>query len=161
MNSKNPIGFYQTLLVHPETHFSMVRLGLSLYGLWPSSGVKNTVSKLQSGYNRDLQLTKEPLMESFDIAFSSLRIFKTVIEKIEVNRENCIKACTPELFAADYAYELVKKGMPFRDAYKEAAKNPGKLEKINPVTNIQQKKHPGATGNLGLGDLRKTIKKSK
>ncbi len=120
--------------------------------------VKNTVSKLQSGYNRDLQLTKEALMESFNIAVSSLRIFKTVIEKMAVNRENCIKACTPELFAADYAYELVKKGMPFRDAYKEAAKNPGKLQKINPITNIQQKKHPGATGNLGLEKIKQQIK---
>ena len=33
--------------------------------------VKNIVAKLQSGYNRDLQLTKEPLIESFEITLST------------------------------------------------------------------------------------------
>lgn len=122
--------------------------------------VKNTVSKLQSGYNRDLQLTKEALMESFDIAVSSLRIFKTIIERMAVNREKCIKACTPELFATDYAYELVKKGVPFRDAYKETAKNIAKLRKINPIENIKSKKNIGATGNLDLEKIKQQIKET-
>ncbi|MEK6892306.1 MAG: argininosuccinate lyase [Nanoarchaeota archaeon] len=120
--------------------------------------VKNTMSKLQSGYNRDLQLTKEALMESFDIAVSSLRIFKTIIEKMIVNKEKCIKACTPDLFAAEYAYKLAKKGVPFRDAYKETAKNLGKLAVINPVSSIKLKKHLGATGNLGLEKIKQQIK---
>ncbi len=120
--------------------------------------VKNIISKLQSGYNRDLQLTKEPLIESFEITISALKIFKTVVEKLKINEKRCIESCTPELFAADYAYELVKKGMPFRDAYKEAAKDIGKIKKIEPVKNILSKKHVGATGNLGLGKLKEKIK---
>ncbi|MBI2653190.1 argininosuccinate lyase [Candidatus Woesearchaeota archaeon] len=120
--------------------------------------VKSIISKLQSGYNRDLQLTKEPLMESFEIALSALNIFKIVIEKIQVNKDKCISACTPDLFATEHAYELVKKGIPFRDAYKQTAKNINKLPKINPIKNIQSKKHIGATGNLGLEKIKEKIK---
>ncbi|MEK9175445.1 MAG: alanine racemase [Patescibacteria group bacterium] len=32
------------LLVHPKTHLSLVRLGISLYGLWPSDDVKYSLS---------------------------------------------------------------------------------------------------------------------
>lgn len=119
--------------------------------------VKSAAFKMQSGYNRDLQLTKDALIESFDIALSALKIFTTMIGKIKINTEKCIEACTPDLFATEHAYDLVKKGMPFRDAYAEAAKNMGRLKKIDPVKNIQSKKHLGATGNLGLDKLSRTI----
>ena len=49
--------------------------------------IKSIIIKLPTGYNRDLQLTKEPLMESFDITLSSLRIFSTVIKNLQVNEE--------------------------------------------------------------------------
>ena len=120
--------------------------------------VKSIISKLQSGYNRDLQLTKEPLIESFDIAISTLKIFKTIIENIQINKEKCIEACTQDLFATEHAYDMVKKGLSFREAYKQTAQELGKLPKINPVKNIQSKKHIGATGNLGLEKLKIKIK---
>jgi argininosuccinate lyase len=113
---------------------------------------------MQSGYNRDLQLTKEALIESFEIAVSTLNMFRTIIEKIKVNRKKCIEACTKELFTAEHAYGLVKKGTSFRDAYKETAKNMKNLPKIDPVKNIKSKKHLGATGNLGLVKLNLAIK---
>jgi len=123
--------------------------------------VKGILSKLQSGYNRDLQLTKEALMDSFEITLATLNIFKIVVEKIRVNEKKCIDACTPELFATEHAYNLAKKGIPFRDAYKEVAKNLGKLGKINPVKSIQASKHLGATGNLGLDKIKSEIIKIK
>lgn len=122
--------------------------------------VKSAASKMQSGYNRDLQLTKEALVESFEITASSLKIFKTIAEKLKVNKEKCIEACTQELFATEHAYELVKKGLPFRDAYKEVVKSMENLPKIDAAKNIQSKKHLGATGNLGLGNLKSQIKKA-
>ncbi len=120
--------------------------------------VKGIISKLLSGYNRDLQLTKEPLMESFELTISTLKIFKIIMRKIDVNKQKCINACTQDLFATEHAYELVKKGVPFRDAYKQVAKNISSLPKIDPIKNIQSKKHVGATGNLGLDRLKQQIK---
>lgn len=81
--------------------------------------IKNIMGNLISGYNRDLQLTKEPTMKAIDITKESLSIAKLLFDKLEINDESCQKAMTRELFATEEAYELVKKGMPFRDAYKE------------------------------------------
>ena len=83
--------------------------------------IKATIANLMSGYNRDLQLTKKPLMESFEIAESSLSIIVKVIDRIEVDKENCSRACTPEIYATEEAYRLVQSGVPFRDAYRRVA----------------------------------------
>jgi argininosuccinate lyase len=84
--------------------------------------IRATIGNLMSGYNRDLQLTKKPLMESFSIAEDVLQIMRRVIEMIEVDEEKCLTACTPEIYATEEAYKLVQAGMPFRDAYRKIAK---------------------------------------
>ena len=123
--------------------------------------LNSIIKNLFSGYNRDLQLTKEPLMKGIDLTLDSINIIGLIISKLKVNKEKCIESCTPEIFATDYAYDLVKKGMPFREAYKEIAKNIGKLKKIDPVKNIKEKKHLGATANLGLDKIEKKISEEK
>jgi len=84
--------------------------------------LKNLYANLISGYHRDAQLTKEPLMKSFDLVKDCLKIICLVFDGIKVNKKNCEKALTKELFATEEAYKLVKKGMPFRDAYKKVGK---------------------------------------
>jgi len=83
--------------------------------------IRSTTANLVSGYNRDHQLTKKPLMDSFAIVESSLRVATKVVDKLIVNRETCERACTNEIFATQRAYALVKAGMPFRDAYRKVA----------------------------------------
>lgn len=121
--------------------------------------LNNLIKNLISGYHRDFQLTKEPLLKGIELSKSTLDIMVLVLQKLKVNKQNCIKACTPELFATDKALELVKKGMPFRDAYKEVGLNLDKLKVIDPVKNIMAKKHTGATGNLGLDKAKQIINK--
>jgi len=84
--------------------------------------IKSIYPNLISGYNRDLQLTKEPVMKSMDIVQASLKMMALVFNNIKVNKEKCEKALTKELYATDEAYKLVKKGMPFRDAYQNVGK---------------------------------------
>lgn len=84
--------------------------------------LKSISSNLISGYNRDMQLTKEPVMKSFEITKESLSVMNLVVGKLKVNAENCKKAMTKELFATEKVYELVKKGIPFREAYKQISK---------------------------------------
>jgi argininosuccinate lyase len=84
--------------------------------------VKSMISNLISGYNRDMQLTKEPLMNSIEITKQSIEIMALVVNGTELtkkNIDNCKKAMTLELYATEEAYKLVKKGMSFRDAYKK------------------------------------------
>jgi len=83
--------------------------------------VKSIISNLMSGYNRDVQLTKEPLFNSIDITKDCLKIMSLIISKLKINKKNCKKAMTKELYATEEAYKLVKKGVPFREAYKEVA----------------------------------------
>ncbi len=123
--------------------------------------VKSIISKLQSGYNRDLQLTKEPLIESFEITISTLQIFNLGIKNLQINKEKCIAAYTPDLFVTDQVYELVKNGVPFRDAYKQIAKNIENQKIFSSkkfFANIQSKKYKRATGNLGLNKLKNDLK---
>lgn len=119
------------------------------------------IKDLPSGYNRDFQETKEPLMESMDITIASLKVCSLVISKLKVNKDKCIKACVMEIFATDKAVELAAGGMPFRDAYLKVANELGDLKGENPVENIKSKKHIGATGNLGLEKALAVIKKKK
>ena len=120
--------------------------------------INGIIKKIPSGYNRDLQLIKEPLIGSFEITLSSLNIMNLLIKELKVNKENCIKACTKEIFAADNVIDMVKSGVPLRDAYMQVSKNLEKLPKINPIKNIQSKKHLGATGDLGLNKSKQKIK---
>ena len=119
--------------------------------------VNGIIKNIISGYNRDFQLTKEPLMKGAEVTNDTIKIIDLVIKGMKVNKTNCIKACTPEIFATDKALELVKKGIPFRDAYKEVGLNLNKLKSIDPVKNIMEKKHIGATGNLGLEKAKSKI----
>lgn len=120
--------------------------------------VTGIITSLYSGYNRDFQLTKGPLMESFDITQQTLYILGYFIPKIKVNKEILIKSFSPEVYATDRVLELVKEGTPFRDAYKEVGINLESLKNKNPVENIKSKTHTGATGNLGLDKIEKRIK---
>ena len=81
--------------------------------------VSSITSNLISGYNRDIQLTKEPVMKSFAITLDRLRISVLLFQNITVNKEKCKAAMTEDLFATERVYDLVKTGIPFRDAYKQ------------------------------------------
>ena len=85
--------------------------------------IKSIISNQLSGYNRDIQLTKEPIIKSFKIVRESLKILRIVIKNIKVEKEECKKAMTKELYATKKAYDLVKKGISFRDAYKNVSNN--------------------------------------
>lgn len=84
--------------------------------------VKTMTGNLISGYSRDVQLTKEPVMRGFEITDECLSTMNLVLEKIKVNEKKCKKAMVEELYATQKAYELVGKGIPFRDAYKKISR---------------------------------------
>jgi argininosuccinate lyase len=81
--------------------------------------IKNIIGNLISGYNRDIQLTKKPMFEAIEILENSLDVVTLLFAKLEVNEDNCKKWMLPELYATEEAYNLVKQGKSFREAYKE------------------------------------------
>jgi argininosuccinate lyase len=100
-------------------------------------------------------------MEGLAVTKASVEVCTLVIEGLKVNKEKCMKACVPEIFATDKALEMAAKGMPWRDAYLKVAKDLKKLKAEDPVKNIKSKKHLGATGNLGLAKLESKVKAEK
>lgn len=86
-------------------------------------------SNLISGYNRDLQDIKKPLMASLETTLDSLKVSKILLNSLTPNQQVLEKALTPEIFAAEKAFELVKKGMPFRKAYQKIGKEVSVNEK--------------------------------
>lgn len=81
------------------------------------------VKGLPSGYNRDFQLTKEPLIKGFKLTLETVEIMNLVIANLKVDKENCQKACTEEIYSAKKVFELVGKGTPYREAYQKISKN--------------------------------------
>jgi argininosuccinate lyase len=94
---------------------------------------------LLSGYNRDSQLTKDLLVKALHLYSNTVKVMSTVTTGIKLNKAKCIAACSPEVFATDKALDLVKQGMPFRDAYRHVAAHLDELEAIDPVANIKAK----------------------
>ena len=84
--------------------------------------VKGLIGNLISGYSREFQLTKEPAMKSFDITKKSLSAAKLVFENLKVNAQKCQDGLTQEVYATEEIYKFVKKGLPFRDAYRKISK---------------------------------------
>ena len=85
------------------------------------------VSKLPSGYQRDLQLLKLPLFRGVDICIQTLDIMSAALEKVTFDPSAINLKVNAAIHAADQAYELsLKEGIPFREAYKRIAQSLGK-----------------------------------
>ncbi len=79
-----------------------------------------TVMKgLPLAYNKDMQEDKEALFDALDTVSLCLELMAPMIESATFKCENMRKAAAKGFInATDCADYLVKKGMPFRDAYK-------------------------------------------
>lgn len=107
-------------------------------------------TNLLSGYNSDYQETKAPFMDAISITKSSIAIVNLTINHLVVHKNILINACAPELVATHVAYELVKKGMPFRTAYQKVGSELESLPKYDFQEIIKSSNHEGGPGNLQL-----------
>ncbi len=74
---------------------------------------------LPLAYNKDMQEDKEAIFDAVDNTKICLETFIPMLETMHVNRDNMRAAAARGFInATDCADYLVKKGMPFRDAYK-------------------------------------------
>ena len=74
---------------------------------------------LPLAYNKDMQEDKEAIFDAIDQAKLCLKTFDPMLATMRVNKENMRAAAARGFInATDCADYLVKKGLPFRDAYK-------------------------------------------
>ncbi|MBR4973424.1 MAG: argininosuccinate lyase [Clostridia bacterium] len=78
-----------------------------------------TLKGLPLAYNKDMQEDKEAIFDAVDTVKKCLSIFAPMISTMKTNKANMYKAAGEGFInATDLADYLVKKGMPFRTAYK-------------------------------------------
>ena len=80
-----------------------------------------TLKGLPLAYNKDMQEDKEAVFDACDTVIMCLKVFTGMIATMTANRKNMKLAAQKGFInATDLADYLVKKGMPFRSAYKIA-----------------------------------------
>ncbi len=72
---------------------------------------------LPSGYNRNHQEMKKPLIEAFEVSIACLEILTLVLTKLIVNEGKMTNALSPRMNSAKIAANLALEGKPFREAY--------------------------------------------
>ena len=78
-----------------------------------------TLKGLPLAYNKDMQEDKEAVFDAVDTVKMCLKVFAPMLTTLTVKPENMKKAAQGGFInATDLADYLVKKGMPFRSAYK-------------------------------------------
>ena len=82
-------------------------------------GLLTTLKGLPLAYNKDMQEDKESIFDACDTVKMCLKVFTGMVATMKAREENMKRAAQKGFInATDLADYLVKKGMPFRSAYK-------------------------------------------
>ena len=117
-----------------------------------AGAVKGIVRNLPSGYHRDLQETKRPYLTGLDTVIGQVVVMTRTVERLQVCEAELARALTPELFATDAAFALVREGVAFRDAYRQTAQAAGGGAGAGAAGEaaLAGRTAVGTAGNLGL-----------
>lgn len=119
------------------------------------------VLSLPSGYHRDLQFTKSPLIRGMRSALQALAIVPDLVRGMTLNTDNMRAAITPEMYTTDDAIAAAAQGKPFRSAYRDVKGDvdgeAGSQHERNPEDSLLARVSPGASGNLRLEELRRRL----
>jgi argininosuccinate lyase len=110
--------------------------------------------KLTSGYHRDFQLLKEPLIRGLGRAFEQVGMVSLVVPRLEVDRARGLAALTGGALATDEVMRRVEQGVPFRRAYRAVAsevKRGKSFAAPTPARIMARRASTGGLGRLGLG----------
>ncbi|HLF32041.1 MAG TPA: argininosuccinate lyase [Xanthomonadales bacterium] len=112
-----------------------------------------SILSLPSGYHRDLQLSKAPLVRGLQFARQALAIVPELIRSLAFDPERMRNAITPDMFATDIALERAAAGAPFREAYHQAKNELANLPPRDAEHSLAQRVSPGACGDLQLEQI--------
>ena len=116
------------------------------------------MTNLPSGYHREMQLAKGPIIEAINELKSCLDLFVFTLQKISVKENILDDPKYQYVFSVDTLNEWVKQGMPFRDAYKKMGDDIAKQRYIPNKT--LDHTHLGSLGNLALQEIDLKMKKT-
>ena len=113
-------------------------------------------TNLPSGYHRELQLAKGPIIEGIQELKSCLDILCFSLDKMQVKPNITDQSKYDYLFSVDTLNAEVLKGVPFRDAYRSLG-NQIEAGEFIPNRSVEHT-HLGSIGNLGLEQIQTKMK---
>ncbi len=109
---------------------------------------------LTSGYHRDLQETKGPLLLGLEEVIELFETLARALPHLRVDRSRCAAAVGGDLLAADEAFRRVLAGEPFRDAYRAVAAGRRRRGRAGfPGDPLASRRRPGEAGDPLHPDL--------
>jgi argininosuccinate lyase len=119
-------------------------------------GVPTTVSYLltnmSTGYHRDMQLLKEEIFPAFDKLKSCIGMSTFMLKSIKIRQNILQDSFYKHVFSVEVVNDLVLKGVPFRDAYKQVGFEI-EADHFAPDQNQLNHTHEGSIGNLSLKEI--------
>ena len=132
--------------------FELIRGKTSLIQTLPGQIVTLT-SGLPSGYNRELQLLKQLIINAFVDLDECIKMMIKMLDNIRINKEIIDNPLYNNIFSTEEVNRLVKEGVPFRDAYKKVS---GMIEKkLFSKTSLDEYTHEGSIGNLCNDEIKR------
>ncbi|MGH7591498.1 MAG: lyase family protein [Gemmatimonadales bacterium] len=117
--------------------------------------------RLTSGYHRDFQLLKEPLLRGLGRMEEMLGMMAHAVEALEVDRVRGRELLEGGALATDEVMRRVESGVPFRRAYRDVAAALKQGESFPPpgaAALIARRRAIGGVWNVGLSALRARIR---
>ena len=135
--------------------FELIRGKCNLLQALPAS-ISQMTTNLPSGYHRDLQLTKAPILNAIEELKNCLELFQYSLQQIEVKADLVKSEKYDTLFTVDTLNEWVKSGMPFRTAYQKMGEQvaDGSYQANRELKHT----HLGSIGNLAITEIRKKMR---
>lgn len=105
------------------------------------------LTNLPSGYHRELQLTKEILFPAIQELKACIQMMMLMLQHIRINDHILADEKYKYLFSVEAVNELVNKGVPFREAYRQVGNS---IQNGTFTYNLQQlhHTHEGSIGHL-------------
>ncbi len=100
---------------------------------------------LPSGYQRDLQYSKGPLIRALRHGLDALALVPGLLAGLRWRPERMLAAIDSGMYATDLAIEKAAAGVPFREAYRAAAAVACAGEGRTPAASLAARVSPGAT----------------
>lgn len=107
-----------------------------------------SVLSLPSGYQRDLQATKPPLLRAFKKGLQALDLLPDLLTSFEWQAGRMRDSITAEMLTTDRALDMARGGIPFREAYKTAATESEEISAEGIARSLANRVSPGGCGQL-------------
>jgi len=120
--------------------------------------IGSVLGNLPSGYHRDIQFTKDRIIEGIDEMHLCLHVAKHVVPHITPVQGLMDDGAYDLAYTVDAVNALVAGGMPFRDAYKCIADDVARGAFVRPDgASLSDHAHIGSVANPGLDVLRQRL----